>query len=132
MTSIADAALITATFAGPVLAVQTQKWIERARARREAQQRVFNVLMATRAARVSPGHVEALNAIDIHFRSNGWRIPTAKEREVSRCWRIYADHLNTDLDNASEAQLTAWNVNRDEYFTDLLEAMGKVLGYHFV
>ena len=78
MTIFTDAALITATVMGPVLAVQTQKWIERARARREAQQRTFNVLMATRAARVSPGHVEALNAIDIHFRGNGWRIPTAR------------------------------------------------------
>src|SRR5262249_50295289 len=82
-------------------------------------------------ARVSPGHVEALNAIDIHFRGNGWRIPTGKEREVSRRWRIYADHLNIDLEGSTDAQLTAWNVNKDEYFTDLLEAMAKALGYNF-
>jgi hypothetical protein len=131
MTIFTDGALIAATVMGPVLAVQTQKWIECARARREAQQRIFNVMMATRAARVSPGHVEALNAIDIHFRGNGWRIPTVKEREVSRRWRIYADHLNTDLEGSTDAQVTAWNVNRDEYFTDLLEAMAKALGYNF-
>jgi len=45
--------------------------VDRAGAGREAQQSTFDVLMATRAARVSPGHVEALNAIDIHFRGNG-------------------------------------------------------------
>jgi hypothetical protein len=131
MTIFTDAALITATVMGPVLAVQTQKWIERVRARHDAQQRIFNTLMATRAARVSPGHVEALNAIDIHFRGNGWRIPTGKEREVSRRWRIYADHLNVDVNEDNPAALTAWSVNRDEYFTDLLEAMTKALGYTF-
>ena len=107
MTVFTDTALITATVMGPVLAVQAQKWIERARGRREAQLRIFNTLMATRAARVSPAHVEALNAIDIHFRANGWRVPTAKEREVSRRWRIYADHLSIEVDEKNPAGLTA-------------------------
>jgi hypothetical protein len=131
MTSITDTCLIVATVAGPVLAVQTQKFIERATERSRAQRGIFNTLMATRAARVSAAHVEALNAIDLHFRKNGWRSPSIKEREVSRRWRIYADHLNTDLDGSSDAQVTAWNVNRDEYFHDLLEAMAKALGYNF-
>lgn len=128
---VTDGVLILATVAGPILAVQAQKFVERATERRRAQRRIFDVLMATRAARVSPGHVEALNAIDLHFRGIGWRSPNAKEREVSRRWRIYADHLNEDLEEATEAQLATWAGRREEYFLDLLEAMSKALGYNF-
>jgi len=131
MATITDTVLILATLAGPVLAVQTQKFIERATERKQGQRRIFDVLMATRATRVSPAHVEALNAIDIQFRGNGWRVPTAKEREVLKRWRIYADHLNLDVDEASEAKVTAWNVNGYELFADLLEALAKALGYSF-
>src|SRR5690349_8684388 len=105
MTSITDTCLIVATVAGPVLAVQTQKFIERATERTRAQRGIFNTLMATRAARVSAAHVEALNAIDLHFRKNGWRSRSVKEREVSRRWRIYADHLNTVLDGSISVHL---------------------------
>ena len=125
--TISDTLIIVATLAGPILAVQAQKWIERVRERRNAQRQLFYDLMATRATRVAPKHVEALNRIDLEFSGKG----SAKEREVLNRWRIYADHLNINLDNVNEAGLTQWNVQGDEFFTDLLEALADALGYPF-
>ena len=61
---------VLAIIAGPILAVQAQKWVKRVR---EKNQRlwVFKRLMTTRGATVSPGHVEALNAIDLEFAGRG-------------------------------------------------------------
>jgi hypothetical protein len=70
-----------------------------------------------------------LAAIDIHFRGNEWRIPTAREREVTRRWRI--SDLNIDVDEKNRRRSPPGDVNKDEYFTDLLEAMAKALGYNF-
>ncbi|MGZ7172458.1 DUF6680 family protein [Burkholderia gladioli] len=56
-----------ATLLGPVLAVQAQKWVERAREATNRKQSVFTTLMATRQSRVSIDHVRALNSIDLAF-----------------------------------------------------------------
>lgn len=50
--SFADTLLIAATIAGPVLAVQAQKWIERGRDTTGRKKRIFEALMGTRATRV--------------------------------------------------------------------------------
>jgi hypothetical protein len=125
--TIADWLIILATLLSPLIAVQVQKWIERATERRDAQLQVFYDLMATRATRVAPKHVEALNKIDLEFRSKG----RPKEREVLNRWRIYADHLNIQVDEENEAVITQWHIQRDELFTDLLEALAAALGYPF-
>lgn len=55
--TVSDALLIGATVAGPVIAVQVQKWIERARADHESRVRIFKTLMMTRATRLAPDHI---------------------------------------------------------------------------
>jgi hypothetical protein len=124
--TVSDTILILATIAGPILAVQAQKWIERATERGSAQKRIFFALMATRATRVAPDHVQALNMIDLEFSGSGWRRQTSREREVVNRWRIYADHLNQDVDEAD-----LWNAHGDELFTDLLVALAAALRYSF-
>jgi hypothetical protein len=62
-----DWLLILATIAGPILAVQAHKWVERLREGRNRKLRLFERLMATRAARLSAEHVQALNMIDLVF-----------------------------------------------------------------
>ena len=49
--TFSDSFLIIATLAGPILAVQAQKWIERVRGKGERKFRVFQTLMMTRAQR---------------------------------------------------------------------------------
>jgi hypothetical protein len=87
--------------------------------------------MATRATRVVPEHVQALNMIDLEFFGGRWRGQTAKEREVINRWRIYGDHLNRNVRDAPEAVVATWNEKREELFIDLLEALSRTLGYDF-
>jgi Family of unknown function (DUF6680) len=58
---VSDLVLAACTLAGPVLAVQAQKWIERFREKNARRLATFRTLMATRATTLSPAHVEALN-----------------------------------------------------------------------
>jgi hypothetical protein len=78
-----EAAIVFATLLGPVLAVQAQKWIERARERKQRKIGIFRTLMATRAAFLSPAHVEALNAVPIEFYGN---------RKIVNSWKEYLDY----------------------------------------
>ena len=59
--SFNDVLLMSATLLGPVLAVQAQKYIERWRDANIRRDRIFKSLMATRATRLAPQHIEALN-----------------------------------------------------------------------
>jgi cytochrome bd-type quinol oxidase subunit 1 len=62
-----DWLIVASTLLGPILAVQAQKWVEVFRERRGRKLWVVQQLMATRAARVSAEHVQALNMIDLVF-----------------------------------------------------------------
>src|SRR5258708_29650788 len=89
--------VVLATIAGPVVAVQAQKFIERAREKREGRRRLFYALMGTRAARVAPGHVRALNMIDLEFygpKIFGFRLQFSSEKGVINTSRICHDHRN--------------------------------------
>lgn len=123
--------IVFATLLGPVLAVQAQKAIERARERRSRKSWVFHQLMATRAARVSPEHVQALNMIDLAFygrRVLGTHRRSKSEQAVIDGWREYHDHLNTKAEGEG---LRIWNVRGDELFINLLFAMAEDVGYRF-
>ena len=82
--------------------------------------------MATRAARVAPGHVEALNMIDIVFYGG-----KQKEKRILESWKIYQDHLNHLGENPTTEQLNAWSRKGDDLFTDLLYSMAQALNYDF-
>ena len=126
-----DVAIIIATLLGPILAIQAQKAIERAREKNGRKSWVFHQLMATRAARVSNEHVQALNMIDLAFygrRVLGLHRRSKSEQTVIDAWREYHDHLNT---NAAEDAIRIWHVNGDELFTNLLFSMAIDVGYNF-
>jgi hypothetical protein len=126
-----DWAVVLATLLGPVLAVQAQKAVERARERRSRKSTVFHQLMATRAARVSPEHVQALNMIDLAFygqRMFGVHRRSKSEQAVIDTWREYHDHLNIRADDDA---LRIWHVKGDELFTNMLFAMAGDVGYKF-
>ncbi|WP_406935450.1 DUF6680 family protein [Acinetobacter seifertii] len=63
--SASDLAIIFATLLGPILAIQIQKLIEKRNFAHTRKVVLFEQLMATRATRLSPEHVRALNMIDI-------------------------------------------------------------------
>ena len=122
--------VVFATLMGPILAVQAQKWIELIREKRKRKTLVFEQLMATRSARLSPEHVRALNMIDIVFYGSKifrflWRTQT--EKSVLNNWNIYLDHLcDRDIGNQSP---DAWYATGSELLTKLLESMASDLDY---
>lgn len=124
--SLSEGILIFVTLAGPILAVQTQKLIERLRENRERKLRIFNILMATRAARLSPGHVEALNMIDIVFHGN-----RAKDKAVIESWRLYHDHLKHLKEPYTQEELNSWSEKGNDIFIELLYSMAQALNYDF-
>jgi hypothetical protein len=119
--TIADWAIILATLAGPVLAVQAQKWLERIREQDGRRLTIFRTLMATRAANLSPSHVEALNAIPIEFYG-----PRKSHKDVVEAWRAYLDHLGKDQGDG-----TLWGQKRFELFIELLWRLALALRYRF-
>lgn len=120
--------IVMATLSGPVLAVQAQKWIERIRERRLQKRMLFDTLMATRAARLAPEHVRALNSIDLVYYGRRRLGRTKREQAVLDAWREYHDHLSTPY---SQEGFPVWVARGAELFTNLLFAMAQELGMKF-
>ena len=122
--------MLVAVLAGPILAVQAQKWIEGWKESRQRKLWVFKTLMATRGTVISPTHVQALNMIDLEF--SGKR---PQERAVLEAWRLYLDHLNDcprDVQDPNyQTKLSAWSSRSQDCLVDLLHAMGQALNYQF-
>ena len=58
---------IAAIVIGPIVALRIQRRIDEEREQRNRKKFIFKELMATRAARVSSRHVDALNAVGVEF-----------------------------------------------------------------
>lgn len=130
----AEWAIVFATLMGPVLAVQTQKFLEELMEYRAAKLWVFRSLMTTRMQRVSVDHVRALNMIDICFYGRSvfvWHRQTVAEKKVVTCWKVYLDNLATDMREWSESQQQIHFSNRNKQFNSLLSAIGAAVDYHF-
>ena len=115
-------ATIAAIIIGPMVALWLQRISERRRERRNRKLVIFKELMATRATRVSPRHVDALNAIEVEF-SDG----SADDKRVLEAWRLYLDHLGDD--NTGDNQ--RWTDKGNDLLTDLLYEMSQALQYDF-
>jgi hypothetical protein len=112
---------IAAIFLGPIVAVRLTRYLDDKKEIRERKIRLFKILMATRGTALSPGHVEALNLIDLEFNPK-----KKKEKEVIEAWKMYLDHLGTQA--TSDEQ---WRIRRMDLFVDLLHRMANVLNYEF-
>ena len=119
-----------ATIAGPILAVQAQKMVERFRERRVRKLWIFHTLMATRANRTANEHVQALNMIDLSFYGSKifWiQRRTKKEQAVLDAWTDYRTQLNT----AAQPDVGVWSGKCDELFINLLHAISCDMGFSF-
>jgi hypothetical protein len=126
--------MILAILLAPLIAVQVQKYIEMLLEKYRRKLRIFYALMGTRATRLSPEHVQALNMIDIEFYGRkifGFRYQSEAEKEVQNAWKEYLDHLCTDVTTASEEELKSWIKKGEDYFIELLSRMAKSLKYEF-
>jgi len=122
-----DYCIVGATVLGPILAVQAQKWVEVLRERRNRKLWVFQTLMATRATRIAPDHVQALNMIDLAF-YGGPLGRTEKEQAVLDAWKVYLNHLTQQFDNST---VNRWSEKGLDLFLELLYVMSKELNFKF-
>ena len=116
-----DIAIVIAALLGPVLAVQTQKWLERKRDSKERQLTIFRTLMSTRAAILSAHHVEALNAVPVEFYGTGGKL-----KSINDAWKLYLDHLKD-----REYPRETWPQKRSDLLIDLLHLMSQFLKFSF-
>lgn len=113
-----DLLMLLAVLLSPLAAVQLSMWRERVRRAGERRLSIFQTLMATRTQRLGWTHVNALNMIDVEFYGE------KKFAGVRGAWHAYLDSLASE---PSEAMF----VERDRLFYELLQSMGKALGYTF-
>ena len=122
--------IVMATIAGPILAVQAQKMVERFRERRVRKLWIFHTMMATRGNRTATEHVQALNMIDLAFYGSkifGIQQRTKNEQAVLDAWNDYRVQLNT----AAAPNLGVWSGKCDELFINLLHAVSLDVGFSF-
>jgi hypothetical protein len=125
--TISDGLIVGATLLGPILAVQAQKYLERRSAADGRKKVLFEMLMATRGARLAQEHVRALNMIEVTFYGKSEKNRTTGERDVLSAWREYLDFLSDGNEMTPEVA----GARRDELFVNLLEKMATDLGYQF-
>ena len=117
---------ILALIIGPILAVQIQKFIEWRGEQKKRKKLTFFTLMATRAAKLSPQHVEALNRIDIDFYDND---------KVKQSWKTLLDnfeHCPQDVNDLNYSTLIKqWSDKSEDLLIDLLYEMAISLNYKF-
>jgi hypothetical protein len=130
MTSTEIVVIAAATVAGPVLAVQAQKWIERFTERKRARRTIFHALMSNRATRLNDDFVKALNLIDLEFSPT--RFSRRNDRAVIDAWRaLFGEYGQGTHDLGDQATIRAWNQRVDDRLVALLHAMSKAVGYDF-
>jgi hypothetical protein len=120
--------MIGAVLCGPIFAVQAQRWVDILRENKNRRLYNYKRLMATRGATLSPGHVEALNTIDLEFNGKG-----KKDENIRRLWKEYLDHLGSLSQDPEQKknQVEAWHERNGTFLTELLYHMGLVVGYDF-
>lgn len=118
-----DLVMILAVVAGPIFAIQIQKYIEGTKEATERKIRVFKDLMATRASTLAYQHVVALNMIGLEFQGKNYA-------KVVNAWKTYLDHLNS-FPNDDESMVKVWVEKRNDQLSDLLYEMGTSLGFEF-
>jgi hypothetical protein len=123
--TISDGLIILAMLAGPVLAVQVQKWVESQKEKKARRMNIFRTLMTTRATPIAPEHVQALNMIDVEFYDN---------KKIKELWKLMLDNfLNYPKmdDPAFSTKLTSASEKSKDQLIELLYVMAESLGYHF-
>lgn len=114
---VSDLAIVFATFFGPIAALWIQRIVEDRRDQKRRRLDIYRRLMVERGAN-SPAFVLALNAIPIEFNES-----TGEAGAVREAWKIYLNHLGKDANQAG------WGMERGRLLGDLLQVMGKHLGY---
>ena len=117
--TLTDWVMVGAVLLGPLIAVQLTRFLDDLKEQKGRKLWVFKTLMSSRAQGLSAFHVQALNSIELEFDPK-----KANDKSVLEAWSAYRDFLGDK--NFPE---DSWAVRRNDLFSDLLQRMGKGLGY---
>lgn len=106
---------------GQVIAVKVLRYLDDKKSTKARKVAVFKTLMATRAANLSPAHVEALNSIPLEFTDKN-----KKDSKVREEWKSYLDLLGDRNIDPSQ-----WGIRRVDLLVNLLSSMAVALDYNF-
>src|SRR2546426_6488477 len=120
--AVAEILTIIAILLSPLFALRVSDRLADLKDKKQRRFRVYRTLMASRATRLAPDHVEALNLIDVEFHGSD-----KKSKAVLNAWKAYLDHLNTER----EPNTAVWDSKKDDLFVDLLYEMSRHVGYDF-
>lgn len=109
---------IAAIVLAPLLAFSVQWILQFLREKRERKIWIFRALMSTRLSILSHEHVNALNLIDLEFKSN-----RQKDKTVRQAWHTYLDHLNTQRSPNDVSLQQIWDNKSADLRSQLLYSM---------
>ena len=112
---------LIAIVTGPILAVVITRWFDARREKTSRRLTVFRDLMRTRATRIDPIHVGALNLVELEF---------YKDARVRDAYSNHIRHLNSSSPNEIEAFHRHWRES-DDLFWALMSEMANALGMKF-
>ncbi len=131
--SLFEISTIIAIILGPIMAVGVGIFLNDRKEKRNRRLRVFETLMATRGARLSPDHVRALNMIDLVFDKE-----EDHDKVVLNAWKDYFNilhkfpHQDRSMNDSEwNIHVANWNERRDDSLAELLYRMANALGYDF-
>jgi hypothetical protein len=123
-----DLLMLVAVLVAPFLAVFIQRHLDIQREKRGRKMWVYRTLMSTRASRVAPEHVQALNMIDLEFTAS-----SEGETALRTIWKEYLNHLG-ELNGLSpeerQKRAIAWSDKCNDFLAELLHKMGLCVGYN--
>lgn len=113
---------LAAILVGPIAAVVVTRFMDDRSTQKARRYQIFRDLMRTRAAKISPPHVEALNLVEIEFHS----IPRVKD-----AWQRYMENLfaATPVDSAEQSNFF---LKREQLFIKLVQEVSKKVGLRSV
>lgn len=120
--TISDILSIVAIIFGPVVAVVITRLMDDRNAAKGRRYQVFRDLMRTRAAKLSPAHVDALNLVEIEFN---------KFPRVTGAWHRYMENLAA-ANPIDENERSNFNVRREQLFIKLIQEVAKQSGLRTV
>jgi hypothetical protein len=116
------AATIVAIFWGPIKAVEITRANDDRREKRRRQFEVFHSLMKTRRFRLAPGHVMALNLVQVEF---------YQHERIDAAYRNYMTLLARTAPPPSDPGAEHFYQQQEDALYDLLHEIGQELGYAY-
>ena len=111
---------VAAIILGPVLALLSQRYLDRLRQRKDQRLRLYFALMASRALQLSPNHVQALNSIDTVFSGDSKEDQTIREK-----YRAWIEQMGRD------SNTPGWAERGNDLKVELYQAIGEAVGFKF-